>query len=81
MTETLLDREWVTMSTQKYLTTIQLAERLNTNPQAIRASRNTGLLFGLPSPLFVKFGTAKILYKLKDIEAYEEQGNVQRITV
>lgn len=69
------------MSAPKYLTTAQLAERLHTNPQAIRASRTTGILFGLPSPLFVKFGTAKVLYKLRDIEAYEEQGEVQRITV
>ena len=69
------------MSAPKYLTTAQLAERLHTNPQLIRASRTTGILFGLPSPLFIKFGSAKILYKMVDIEAYEEQGNVQRITV
>lgn len=66
---------------KKYLTTKQVAERFNTNPQLIRASRTTGELFGLPSPHFVKFGNTKILYRLEDIEAYEEQGEVQRITV
>ena len=79
--KTILKRKGNVVPASKCLTTKQVAERFNTNPQLIRASRTTGILFGLPSPQFIKFGNAKILYKLEDIEAYEKQGKVQRITV
>ena len=77
----ILKRKGNAVPASKCLTTNQVAERFNTSSQLIRASRTTGVLFGLPSPKFIKFGNAKILYRLEDIEAYEKQGKVQRITV
>jgi len=57
------------MSFKNY-TTAQVAEILQTNPQTIRASRTTGVLFERESPRFIKFGKRKILYPSEEIEKF-----------
>lgn len=62
------------MKTQKYLTTIQLAERWQMHKQSLADWRVRG-----KGPVFVKLGK-KVLYALQDIELWEKE-NIKSSTV
>ncbi len=53
------------MSSQRYLTTVELAERWRTSPETCRYWRHIGR-----GPRSVKIGR-RVLYDLADIEEYE----------
>ena len=55
-----------------YLTTQQVAVMLHTNASTIRASRVSGLLYGVPAPLFKRLGKSKILYIESEVHKYME---------
>ena len=63
----------------EYLTTAQLAEVLGTSVSVIKQSRMTGLLFGRPSPEFIRIGERKLLYKTSVAIEWIESGKRGRI--
>ncbi len=65
---------------KEYYTTAQLAEKLETNPQVIRQSRVSGMLYGLLAPKFIKLGKSKILYPTSEVDLYLSKRELQRIT-
>ena len=52
---------------EDYITTKQFAQLLKTNPQVIKQSRSSGVLFESTPPPFIRFGPRKLLYKLSDV--------------
>ena len=46
---------------------------IDTRGDALKASRSTGLLWGLPAPKFIKVGTKKILYRISDLDEFLDQ--------
>ena len=65
-----------------YLNTTQVATILDTSPQVIRNSRSSGILFGQPAPLHIKFGQRKVIYSTDEIERWvSEYGRVSRVSV
>ena len=52
---------------EDYITTKQFAQLLKTNPQVIKQSRSSGVLFESTPPPFSRFGPRKLLYKLSDV--------------
>ena len=60
--------------------TAQLASLLATSTQIIRASRNSGELFGIKSPPFHRLGRSKVFYLRADIEEYLAHAQRQQIS-
>lgn len=56
---------------EKLLNSKQVAERLGFTDQALRASRLSGVLCGVDTPIFFKIGT-RVKYKESDIQAWIE---------
>jgi len=39
----------------------------------LKTSRNTGMLWGVKAPVFIKAGTKKILYRISDLDIFLQQ--------
>lgn len=46
---------------------------IDSDSDALKASRSTGLLWGMTAPVFRKAGTKKIIYLRTDLDAFLEQ--------
>ena len=46
---------------------------IDTNTDALKASRSTGILWGVKAPEFIKAGNKKILYRVTVLDKWLEQ--------
>ena len=46
---------------------------IDTDGDALKASRSTGTLWGVPAPKFIKAGNKKILYLVSDLDEFLAQ--------
>jgi|SaaInlStandDraft_5_1057022.scaffolds.fasta_scaffold07200_5 hypothetical protein len=46
---------------------------IDTNGDALKSSRSTGVLWGISAPKFIKAGTKKVLYRVADLDAFVAQ--------
>jgi len=56
----------------EFIDTVKAAALLNTTPGALRTSRSTGILFGKPTPKYVKRG-GKVEYISKTLCEFNSQ--------
>jgi len=48
---------------------------IDTDNDALKSSRSTGLLWGMPAPKFIKAGSKKVLYRVSDLDDFLSQFN------
>ncbi len=65
---------------RKFYTTAELAELLHTNPQVIRASRVSGMLFEYTAPKFIKLSRNKVLYPVTEVNKYVRGLELKQVT-
>ena len=46
---------------------------IDTECDALKTSRSTGVLWGVPAPRFIKAGSKKILYRVSDLNEFLDQ--------
>lgn len=63
----------------EFIDTVEAAALLYTTPGSLRTSRVTGVLFGKPTPKFIKRG-GKVGYKRETLDAFNAQFHEQANT-
>jgi len=46
---------------------------IDSDSDALKVSRSTGLLWGVEAPKFIKAGSKKVLYRISDLDAFLAQ--------
>jgi len=46
---------------------------INSEGDALKSSRSTGLLWGVSAPKFIKVGSKKVLYRISDLDDFLAQ--------
>ena len=46
---------------------------INTDGDALKSSRSTGMLWGCTAPKFIKAGSKKVLYRVTDLDIFISQ--------
>jgi len=46
---------------------------IDSDTDALKASRSTGMLWGVEAPIFIKAGKKKILYRMSDLDNFLQQ--------